>query len=174
MSDALLPYYDRELNALRRLAAEFAEAHPKIAGRLRLAAGNGRRSACRAAPRGRGVPGRARPSPSRRRISRTYRRTARGALPALPCPDPVGGDPPVPGAARADAAGPASGRARCRERAGAGRDVPLPHRLAADVWPIDDRECAAFGAAAERAGQSAGGRRSQRPAHRAPVQFGAA
>ena len=41
MSDALLPYYDRELNALRRLAAEFAEAHPKIAGRLRLAAGNG-------------------------------------------------------------------------------------------------------------------------------------
>jgi len=38
MSDALLPYYERELNALRRLAAEFAEAHPKIAGRLRLAA----------------------------------------------------------------------------------------------------------------------------------------
>src|SRR5829696_8736215 len=38
MSDALLPYYDRELNALRRLASEFAETHPKIAGRLRLAA----------------------------------------------------------------------------------------------------------------------------------------
>ena len=37
MSDVLLPYYDRELNALRRLAAEFAETHPKIAGRLRLA-----------------------------------------------------------------------------------------------------------------------------------------
>lgn len=37
MSDALLPYYDRELNAIRRLAADFAEAHPKIAGRLRLA-----------------------------------------------------------------------------------------------------------------------------------------
>src|SRR5256885_8494294 len=37
MSDELLPYYDRELNALRRLAAEFATAHPKIAGRLRLA-----------------------------------------------------------------------------------------------------------------------------------------
>jgi type VI secretion system protein ImpG len=37
MSDALLPYYDRELNAIRRLAAEFADAHPKIAGRLRLA-----------------------------------------------------------------------------------------------------------------------------------------
>ena len=36
MSDALLPYYDRELNAIRRLAAEFAIAHPKIAGRLRL------------------------------------------------------------------------------------------------------------------------------------------
>ena len=30
MSDALLPYYDRELNALRRLTAEFAAAHPKI------------------------------------------------------------------------------------------------------------------------------------------------
>jgi type VI secretion system protein ImpG len=38
MSDALLPYYDRELNALRRLTAEFAAAHPKIAGRLRLSA----------------------------------------------------------------------------------------------------------------------------------------
>ncbi|MBV9586688.1 MAG: type VI secretion system baseplate subunit TssF, partial [Alphaproteobacteria bacterium] len=37
MSDALLPYYDRELNALRRLAGEFAAEHPKIAGRLRLA-----------------------------------------------------------------------------------------------------------------------------------------
>ncbi len=37
MSDALLPYYDRELNALRALAAEFAAEHPKIAGRLRLA-----------------------------------------------------------------------------------------------------------------------------------------
>jgi type VI secretion system protein ImpG len=36
MSEALLPYYQRELNALRRLAAEFAAAHPKIAGRLRL------------------------------------------------------------------------------------------------------------------------------------------
>lgn len=38
MSDALLPYYNRELVALQKLAAEFAEAHPKIAGRLRLAA----------------------------------------------------------------------------------------------------------------------------------------
>jgi type VI secretion system protein ImpG len=37
MSDALLPYYNRELEAIRRLAGEFAEAHPKIAGRLRLA-----------------------------------------------------------------------------------------------------------------------------------------
>ncbi len=36
MSD-LLPYYQNELDALRRLAVEFAEAHPKIAGRLRLA-----------------------------------------------------------------------------------------------------------------------------------------
>ncbi len=38
MSDALLPYYNRELNALRVLAAEFAAANPKVAGRLRLAA----------------------------------------------------------------------------------------------------------------------------------------
>ena len=38
MSDTLLPYYDRELNAIRRLAGEFAEAHPKIAGRLRVSA----------------------------------------------------------------------------------------------------------------------------------------
>ena len=36
MSDILLPYYNRELAALRSLAGEFAEAHPKIAGRLRL------------------------------------------------------------------------------------------------------------------------------------------
>jgi type VI secretion system protein ImpG len=38
MSDALLPYYERELDAIKRLAAEFAETHPKIAGRLRLSA----------------------------------------------------------------------------------------------------------------------------------------
>ncbi|HXT81686.1 MAG TPA: type VI secretion system baseplate subunit TssF [Acetobacteraceae bacterium] len=38
MSDTLLPYYDRELTAIKRLAAEFAETHPKIAGRLRLSA----------------------------------------------------------------------------------------------------------------------------------------
>jgi type VI secretion system protein ImpG len=36
LSDALLPYYNRELDAVRRLAAEFALTHPKIAGRLRL------------------------------------------------------------------------------------------------------------------------------------------
>ncbi len=38
MSDVLLPYYNRELNAIRELAAEFAQQHPKIAGRLRLSA----------------------------------------------------------------------------------------------------------------------------------------
>jgi type VI secretion system protein ImpG len=37
MSESLLPYFNRELIAIRKLAAEFAEAHPKIAGRLRLA-----------------------------------------------------------------------------------------------------------------------------------------
>lgn len=36
MSDSLLPYYNRELDAIRRLAGEFSQAHPKIAGRLRL------------------------------------------------------------------------------------------------------------------------------------------
>ena len=36
MSDELLPYYNRELTFIRRLGAEFAESHPKIAGRLRL------------------------------------------------------------------------------------------------------------------------------------------
>ncbi|MDD2877813.1 MAG: type VI secretion system baseplate subunit TssF [Acidiphilium sp.] len=36
MSDSLLPYFNRELLAIRKLAAEFAESHPKIAGRLRL------------------------------------------------------------------------------------------------------------------------------------------
>jgi type VI secretion system protein ImpG len=38
MSDALLPYYNQELTAIRELAAEFADAHPKVAGRLRLTA----------------------------------------------------------------------------------------------------------------------------------------
>jgi len=36
MSDAFLPYYNRELDALRRLAGDFADANPKVAGRLRL------------------------------------------------------------------------------------------------------------------------------------------
>ena len=36
MADSLLPYFNQELNAIRHLAAEFAQAHPKIAGRLRL------------------------------------------------------------------------------------------------------------------------------------------
>jgi type VI secretion system protein ImpG len=36
MSDALLPYYNRELSYVRRLAGQFAQAHPKIAARLRL------------------------------------------------------------------------------------------------------------------------------------------
>ena len=36
MSDQLLPLYDQELAYLRQLAGEFADAHPKIAGRLRL------------------------------------------------------------------------------------------------------------------------------------------
>jgi type VI secretion system protein ImpG len=36
MFDELHPYYNRELAYLRRLAADFAEQHPKIAGRLRL------------------------------------------------------------------------------------------------------------------------------------------
>jgi type VI secretion system protein ImpG len=36
MSDELLPYYNRELSYIRRLAGQFATDHPKIAGRLRL------------------------------------------------------------------------------------------------------------------------------------------
>jgi len=38
MGNELLPYYNRELSYIRRLAAQFAEAHPKIAARLRLGA----------------------------------------------------------------------------------------------------------------------------------------
>ncbi len=38
MADELLPYYNRELTYVRKLAAEFADAHPKIASRLRLSA----------------------------------------------------------------------------------------------------------------------------------------
>jgi type VI secretion system ImpH/TssG family protein len=36
MSDRLLPFYSRELDALRSRAGAFAEAYPKVAGRLRL------------------------------------------------------------------------------------------------------------------------------------------
>lgn len=36
MSDELLPYYARELGILRTLAADFAQRHPKVAGRLNL------------------------------------------------------------------------------------------------------------------------------------------
>jgi len=36
LADQLLPYFNRELVAIRRLAGEFADAHPKIAGRLRM------------------------------------------------------------------------------------------------------------------------------------------
>jgi len=38
MSESLLPYYNRELAALRRLAGEFAQANQKVATRLRIAA----------------------------------------------------------------------------------------------------------------------------------------
>ena len=38
MTEDLLGYYDRELSYLRKLGAQFARAHPKIAGRLRLGA----------------------------------------------------------------------------------------------------------------------------------------
>ena len=36
MTDELLSYYNNELTSIRRLGAEFAAAHPKIAARLRL------------------------------------------------------------------------------------------------------------------------------------------
>lgn len=36
MSAELLPYYNQELSFIRQLAGQFAEAHPKIANRLRL------------------------------------------------------------------------------------------------------------------------------------------
>jgi type VI secretion system protein ImpG len=38
MTDEILPYYNRELTYIRHLAAQFADAHPKIAARLRLGA----------------------------------------------------------------------------------------------------------------------------------------
>jgi len=38
LNDDLLQFYNRELAFFRRMAAEFAEANPKIAGRLRLSA----------------------------------------------------------------------------------------------------------------------------------------
>src|SRR5687768_2182706 len=39
MRDELLAYYERELTFLRKMAKEFADAYPKIAGRLRLEPG---------------------------------------------------------------------------------------------------------------------------------------
>ena len=38
MSDELLPYYEKELTFIRRSGAEFSQAHPKIASRLRISA----------------------------------------------------------------------------------------------------------------------------------------
>ena len=38
MSESLLPYYNRELRAIRKLAGEFADAYPKVAARLRVTA----------------------------------------------------------------------------------------------------------------------------------------
>jgi type VI secretion system protein ImpG len=38
MAESLLPYYNRELAAIRKLAGEFAVANPKVAGRLRVTA----------------------------------------------------------------------------------------------------------------------------------------
>lgn len=38
MSESLLPFYNSELAALRRLAGQFAEAYPKVASRLRITA----------------------------------------------------------------------------------------------------------------------------------------
>ena len=38
MSESLLPYYNRELLALRQDAGEFADAYPKVAARLRVSA----------------------------------------------------------------------------------------------------------------------------------------
>jgi type VI secretion system protein ImpG len=34
MLESLLPYYERELGALRELSGEFARRYPKIAGRV--------------------------------------------------------------------------------------------------------------------------------------------
>ena len=36
MNEELLPFYERELSILRNQAAQFANQHPKIAGRLNL------------------------------------------------------------------------------------------------------------------------------------------
>ncbi len=36
MSEDLLPYYNKELGYIRKLGAEFAKKHPKIAGRLKI------------------------------------------------------------------------------------------------------------------------------------------
>ena len=127
MSDALLPYYERELDAIKRLAAEFAETHPKIAGRLRLSAECGGRSARRPAARRRGVPRRTRAPPAGRRISRTDRCSARPALPALPGARAVlhGGAVRLP--ARPDQSGAAARGHRDRHRTGARRGASLPH-----------------------------------------------
>ena len=38
MSEALHPYYDRELTALHEQVAAFARQHPRVAARLRLTA----------------------------------------------------------------------------------------------------------------------------------------
>ena len=133
MSDALLPYYDRELDALRRLAAEL----PRRTQDCRQAGacpGNGRRSACARLLEGVAFWGRASVTVSTTNFP-NLRRIA-GVLYPLPCPDPLGGDPPVSGTARADAAGPASGRARVESEPVQGETCRFRTAWPQTLWPI--------------------------------------
>ncbi len=172
MSDALLPYYDRELNALRSLAAEFAATHPKIAGRLRLA------------PESVDDPHVARLLEGVAFLAARVHYRLDDEFPELT--DALLGVlyphylAPFPSAAIAqfEATTGTHGAVTPRggsgggDRTGAGRDLPVPDRLAVDAVAGGDRECAAGRSTAARAGQSAGSGGCKRSAHYTEVPIG--
>ncbi len=94
--DDLLVYYERELNFLRQMGAEFAEKYPKIGSRLLLEATRCETRTSSASWSLR-IPGRARPPEDRRRVSRDYRRAARDPVSAFHPAGTIDVDRRVPG-----------------------------------------------------------------------------
>ena len=163
-ADSLLAYFNRELEALRGLAGEFAERHPKIAGRLRLT-----KDTVDDPHVGRLLEGVAfLGARVQHRLDDEFPELTDGLLSVLyphylaPCPRWRS-----PGLRPTRNAGPRPSAGRPRDRNGSGRrrDVPVSHGLSLDALAGGDRRGPAVGHAA--AGASESGRHGSRflPAH---------